>query len=119
DLYSAGSSRGNGATGIWAADTLHVSKNFIDSRTLASGPIRVMFELDYPPYDVNGTQVTETRRIALDAGSQLDHYQVTFKTAGAAWDKAGKITTADAWKKYIDEFAQKARSPIEVTVSAQ
>ncbi|HXF10613.1 MAG TPA: DUF4861 family protein [Desulfuromonadaceae bacterium] len=199
DLYSAGSSRGNGGTGIWAGDKLFVAKNFVESRTLAGGPIRVMFELDYPAYDVNGAPVTETRRISLDAGSQLDHYQVTFHAAanagspaiglkkvngeqkefdaahgtlvswqsveknngmqgvavivvdeksvdreaedkannlvllkagalngqpvsywaGFAWDKAGKITTAEAWKKYVDEFAQKVRSPIEVTVSAQ
>ena len=38
--------------------------------------------------------------------------------AGFAWDKAGKITTADAWKKYVDEFAQGVQSPIEVSVSA-
>lgn len=200
DLYSAGTSRGDGATGVWAGDKLYVSKNFVESRTFTGGPIRVMFELDYPPYDVNGVQVTETRRISLDAGSQLDHYETKFHVAGPsvptalqvaiglkkvtgeqkefdaaqgclrswqgvekgngmqgiavvvsdeksvdrqaedkannlvvlkpdainqpvsywagfAWDKAGKVASADAWKKYVDEFAQKARSPVEVTVS--
>src|SRR5208283_5011609 len=34
--------------------------------------------------------------------------------AGFAWDKTGKITTADDWKKYADEFAQAVKSPIEV-----
>jgi len=38
--------------------------------------------------------------------------------AGFCWDKAGKITSADDWKKYVGEFAQKVQSPIEVTVSA-
>jgi hypothetical protein len=38
--------------------------------------------------------------------------------AGNAWDKAGKITTADDWKKYVDEFAQGVQSPIAVTVAA-
>jgi len=167
------------------------------SRELASGPIRVMFELDYEPFDVNGRQVAETMRISLDAGSQMDHYQVTFKPVGAggpltaavglkkvkgeqadfnaaraalpiwepmegnrgmqgiaaivdpksfvkqaedksnnlllvnagpdnkidywagfAWDKPGKITTPDAWKKYVDEFAQGAQSPVEVSIAA-
>jgi len=44
DFYSAGSTRGNGGDGLWAADKLWVSKNFVDSRVLACGPIRVMFE---------------------------------------------------------------------------
>jgi hypothetical protein len=197
DDYSAGATRGNGGNGLWANDQLWVSKNFVNSRTLASGPIRVMFELDYDAFDVNGRQVAETMRISLDAGSQMDHYQVTFKPvsagetltaavglkkvrgdqadfnaargalaiwepmeknqgmqgiaaivdpksfvkqaedksnnllllnagpnnsvnywAGFAWDKAGKITTADDWKKYVDEFAQGVQSPVEVSVSA-
>jgi pectinesterase len=197
DDYSAGATRGDGGNGLWAADKFWVSKNFVNSRTLASGPIRVTFELDYDPFDVNGRQVAETMRITLDAGSQMDHYQVTFKPAtagepltaavglkkvrneqpdfnaargalaiwepmegnqgmqgiaaivdpksfvkqagdnlnnlllmnagpdnsinywaGFAWDKAGKLTTADAWKKYVDEFAQGVQSPVEVSVSA-
>jgi Domain of unknown function (DUF4861) len=200
DLYSAGTSRGDGGTGIWSGDKLFVSKNFTSSRTLASGPIRVMFELSYPTFDVNGNKVTEIKRVTLDAGSQLDHYQSTYRIelgavtgavtqvavglkkvngeqkefnaergtltswqaveknngmqgvavivdpqsldkeaedkannllllkpnepnpfsywAGFAWDKAGRITSAEAWKKYVDEFAQSIRSPIVVEVSA-
>jgi hypothetical protein len=198
DLYSAGASRGDGGNGFWAADKLWVLKNFVQSRTLANGPIRVMFELDFPSFDVNGIQVSETVRVTLDAGSQMDNYRVTYKPekpgaelamaiglkkvkgevagfddhlgaltiwqpveknsgmqgvavvvdmkwldkqvedklnnllvmkvkpnnsitywAGFAWDRAGKITTADAWKKYVAEFAQGAWTPIEVTVSAK
>src|SRR5262249_10233805 len=69
DFYSAGASRGCGGTGIWAADKLWTSKNFVDSRVLANGPIRVVFELVYDPFDVNGTKVSEVKRISLDAGS--------------------------------------------------
>ena len=196
DFYSAGKSRGCGGNGLWAADQLWTSKNFINSRVLANGPIRVMFELDYEAFDVNGTKVSETRRITLDGGSQLDHFQSFYKPekpgaltsgigikkfageqkdfnaargaltlwqkmeknagmqgvavvvnpaslekeaedklnnlvlakvgsdnavsywAGFAWDKAGQITSADAWKKYVDEFAQGVASPIEVSVES-
>ncbi len=195
DDYTSGSTRGDGGNGVWAADKLWVAKNFVNSRELANGPIRVMFELDYEPFDVNGVKVAETMRVSLDAGSQLDHYRVTFKPdspgerltaavglkkvkgeeagfdaphdalyiwepmeanrgmqgvaaivdpkqfvkeasdkmnnlllvqtkpdntidywAGFAWDKAGKITTPDAWKKYVEEFARCVQSPIEATV---
>jgi hypothetical protein len=196
DDYSAGASRGDGGSGIWANNQLYVPQNFVDSRVLANGPIRVMFELVYEPFDVGGTKVSQTLRISLDAGSQLDHFQSFYKSqsgsdplavavglkkvkgeqkelnaghgwmaswepmeknlgmqgvavivnpgafdkeaedkqnnlvvlkagkensvsywAGFAWDRAGKITTAEAWKKYVDEYAEGVRSPIVVSVS--
>ena len=61
DFYSAGPSRGIGGSGLWANNQLYVSKNYIASRTLAKGPIRVLFELDYEPFDVNGVKVRELR----------------------------------------------------------
>jgi hypothetical protein len=39
--------------------------------------------------------------------------------AGFAWDRPEKITSQDAWKKYITDFAAGLASPIEVSVSAQ
>jgi len=197
DFYSAGKSRGCGGNGIWAADQLWTSKNFMNSRVLANGPIRVMFELDYESFDVNGMKVSETKRITLDGGSQLDHFQSFYKPerdgglicgigikkvagdqkefnagrgtltiwqkvdknagmqgiavivnpksleketedklnnlvlvkcgpenstsywAGFCWEKAGHITSADAWKRYVDEFAQGLQSPIQVTVATE
>lgn len=199
DFYSAGASRGDGGNGLWAGDRLWVSRNFVDSRVLANGPIRVLFELVYEPFDVNGVSVSEVKRVTLDAGRQLDQYQSFYHPftrpgqaaaltmgvglkkvsgeqrefspeggwlikwermeknagnqglalivdpralgrqaednlnilllsrvpesnvgsywAGFCWDKAGIITTQDAWKKHVDEFAQALRSPIEVTLA--
>jgi hypothetical protein len=81
DFYSAGRSRGNGGSGLWAGDKLWVSRNFVASRVLANGPIRILFELDYEAFDVNGVAVTETKRISLDGGSNLDHYVSTYRPA--------------------------------------
>ncbi len=81
DFYSAGTSRGCGGNGLWAGDKLWVSKNFVDSRVLANGPIRVMFELTYEPFDVNGVKVAEAKRISLDAGQDLDHFRSIYKPA--------------------------------------
>ena len=199
DFYSAGLSRGCGGNGLWAADRLWTSRNFVNSRMLANGPIRVMFELEYAPFEVNGISVSEVKRISLDGGSQLDRFQSTYKQftrtgqsqkltmavglkkvagekldanaglgwltkwekveknggeqglaiiigsksfekqtddklnqlmlaqvpengvatywAGFCWDKAGQIASADAWKKYVDEFAQGLQSPIQVSVA--
>ena len=195
DYYSAGPSRGCGGNGLWAADKLWVSRNFVDSRVLANGPIRVLFELVYEAFDVNGAKVSEVKRISLDAGSQFDHFQSFYQPqsdaalttaiglkkangevkefnagrgwlvkwepveknagnqglaiivdpqllekqaedqrnllllakapgnaasywAGFAWDKAGRFTTFAAWKTHVDEFSQRVRSPIQISVSA-
>jgi hypothetical protein len=39
--------------------------------------------------------------------------------AGFAWDRAGRITTSEAWQKYVDEFAQGLSAPIQVAVTAE
>ncbi len=79
DFYSAGPSRGCGGSGIWDADRLWTSRNFINSRVLANGPIRILFELEYEAFDANGGKIRETKRISLDAGGQLDKFQSTYK----------------------------------------
>lgn len=75
DFYSAGPSRGCGGSGLWTAERLWVSRNFVNSRVLANGPLRVMFELEYAPYDVNGVSVSEVKRITLDAGQHFSCFQ--------------------------------------------
>ena len=196
DAYSAGPTRGCGGNGIWSNGQLYTPTNFIDSRVLTNGPIRVMFELVYEPFDVNGTKVSQVLRVSLDAGSQLNRFTPYFQTtggsdslalaiglkkvkdeqkqfnaehgwltiwepmeknlgmqglaivvdphavdkaaedklnnlvvlkpgiatpasywAGFAWDRAGKITSAESWNSYVDQFAQRLRTPIEIRVN--
>ncbi len=80
DDYSAGGTRGCGGSGIWINNQLYVPSNFVDSRVLSNGPLRVMFELVYGPFDVNGAMVSEVLRVSLDAGSQLNHFQSFYKS---------------------------------------
>jgi hypothetical protein len=83
DLYSVGKSRGRGGLGIWFNDSLndwlHVSRNFVRSRVLASGPIRLVFELEYQPW-----QVAPDAGGTLDAGKNLDRFESSFKIEGKA-----------------------------------
>jgi hypothetical protein len=67
DFYSAGKSRGCGGSGLWRDAKLVVSKNFRDSRVLANGPIRLVFELVYPGF--------ETKRVTLDAGQNFNRFE--------------------------------------------
>src|ERR1044072_1450091 len=195
DAYSAGPTRGCGGSGIWSNGQLYIPTNFVDSRVLTNGPIRVMFELVYEPFDVNGVKVSTVLRVSLAAGSQLNHFRASYQApsggdslalavglkkvkdaeknpnaergwftiwepveknqgmqglaiivdprtfegvtedsrnrllvlkpgisapvsywAGFAWDRAGKITSADSWTAYVDQSGERLRSPIDVTV---
>jgi hypothetical protein len=80
-----GKTRGCGGLGIWAKEKLAVSKNFVTTRVLANGPIRLVFELGYPAFEASpGVKVTETKRITLDAGSSFNRIASTFKVEGSA-----------------------------------
>jgi hypothetical protein len=94
DFYSAGASRGCGGNGLWAEEKTWLSRNFVNSRVLANGPLRVMFELTYEPFDVNGIKVAETKRISLDAGQNLDHFQSMYKS-----QNGGELVSAIGLKK--------------------
>lgn len=104
DLYSAGRSRGCGGNGVWEADRLWPSANFRESRILANGPIRVMFELGYVAWDVNGRLVRERKRITLDAGHRLNRFESHYTADGARPSHhaagikkaAGSVSSADA-----------------------
>jgi pectinesterase len=106
DFYSAGATRGVGGTGLWAGEKMWLSKNFVATRTLAQGPIRVLFELIYDAYDVNGTPVSEVKRISLDAGQNLNRFQNTYKPASpAALTAAIGIRKADVTQKETGDGA--------------
>ncbi len=79
DLYSAGRTRGCGGSGLLAGGKLFSPPNFRNTRVLAQGPIRVLFELMYEPWDAGGAKVTETRRVTLDAGSHVNRFDLTFQ----------------------------------------
>jgi hypothetical protein len=180
---------------VWRDGTLKTSINFRNSRTLANGPLRVMFELIYEPWDTGAGAVREVKRITLDAGHRLNRFELTFTPApapgaslglgikinpksvshvnreagvlssweplqqdgflgcgviaaggtfiesrtaegnylvlaslpehgaavyyaGSAWDRAGAITTAEAWDAYLAREARRLRTPVVVTTES-
>ncbi len=82
DSYEVGPSRGCGGTAVFVDGKLITSKNYTSLKQLSSGPIRFAFELSYAPWEANGIEVTETKRITLDAGSRLNRIDSTFTLAG-------------------------------------
>ncbi|MEJ2503606.1 MAG: DUF4861 family protein, partial [Gemmatimonadota bacterium] len=84
DFFSVGSTLGAGGTGIWRDGALHRAGNFADHRILADGPIRAVVELVYDPYPAGELTVSETRRISIDAGSNLFRQETRITVVGGA-----------------------------------
>jgi len=84
DMYETGQARGDGGTGVWDGQALHVSHDFRTQKLMANGPIRVEFELGYDAWDAgNGAKVSEVKRYIMDAGHYLDQVESTFTVTGA------------------------------------
>jgi len=87
DFYSVKQSRGCGGIAVFAGDKPAVSRNFVWSRVLANGPLRLIFELGYAPFDAGpNVKVTETKRITLDAGKSFNRVASTFVGSAAKLD---------------------------------
>jgi pectinesterase len=93
DFYSAGRSRGCGGSGLWRDGKLVVSRNFRESRVLANGPIRLVFELHYPLWNAAGIR-SETKRITLDAGQNFNRFESRYDADDAGAYAAGVKKTA-------------------------
>lgn len=79
DPYHVGGSRGTGGLGVWANDSLYVSQNFTEYKTIADGPLRTVFEFKYAPW--GPYEVRETKRISLDLGSNFSKFEVDLQAA--------------------------------------
>lgn len=78
DPYHVGASRGTGGTGLWEKDSLQVSKNYVSYKTIATGPLRTVFELTYAPWSSYGVQ--EVKRISLDLDSNFSKFEISYRS---------------------------------------
>jgi hypothetical protein len=83
DSYYVGPSRGCGGTAVFSGGKLFVSKNYTQLRMLGNGPIRFSFEVSYAPWNANGEEVSETKRITLDAGTHMNRIESIYTWAGS------------------------------------
>lgn len=78
DNYHVGISRGAGGLAIKGADDQYfVSKNFTAHKTLATGPIRTLFQLDYADWQGPQGMIKEQKTISLDYGNNLMKIEVS------------------------------------------
>jgi hypothetical protein len=108
DNFHVGVSRGVGGVAIKNDSNYMISKNFTSYKTIANGPIRTVFELEYAPYDLNGKRVEETKRISLDYGQNLSKFAIAIKGTNnvsgglTLHDNLGEtsINKAEGWMSY-------------------
>lgn len=83
DYYHVGLTLGAGGITPFVNDSIWYSKNYTSYKVLDNGPLRTTFQLGYDAWDVAGKQVTATKTVSLDAGSQLNKVTVDYKYDGA------------------------------------
>ncbi|HEY0930953.1 MAG TPA: DUF4861 domain-containing protein [Gemmatimonas sp.] len=83
DFYDVGETLGAGGTALWHNDSLYRADNFTQWKIVAMGPIRSIFEVEYPEWKAGALAVTQTKRFIIDAGSNLYREESVFRTNGS------------------------------------
>jgi pectinesterase len=109
DFYSVGRTRGCGGSGIWHEGRLHVSRNFRRSRVLANGPIRLVFELEYEPWEAGPVSVSEVKRITVDAGRNLHRFESSYRFYRREGQPHGEIVWAAGIAKHASSASREDR----------
>ena len=108
DNFHVGTSRGVGGIAFKTDSLYEVSKNFIGYNTIATGPLRTVFKLDYGSYLINGEIIQETKTISLDYGQNLSRFSIDIKEANTIsagltlHDNLGEtaVNQKEAWMSY-------------------
>jgi len=108
DAYTVGPGRGCGGVAIVREGKRYVSRNFRGWRVVTNGPLRVEFVLSYEPWDAGGVMVSEEKRVSLDAGQNLSHFESTFRTDPPAADLQVAVGIAVHQKTSLTTLAVEA-----------
>lgn len=102
DMYKVGPTLGAGAAAPYLEDKLWFSKNFVKHQVLENGPLRMTVKLEYAPFMAGNTEVTETRIISLDAGSQLNKITLNYSFKGTSLPVAAGIVMRNSSEEKTD-----------------
>ncbi|RAJ11054.1 rhamnogalacturonyl hydrolase YesR [Chitinophaga skermanii] len=78
DYYKVGYTLGAGDIAPYINDSLYFPKNYRRFKVLVNGPLRTTFSLEYDAWTAGNTSVTVTKNITLDAGSQLNKFEIVY-----------------------------------------
>ncbi|HEX8378351.1 MAG TPA: DUF4861 family protein, partial [Pedobacter sp.] len=105
DFYHVGLTLGAGGIAPYFDGQIINSKNYVRYEVLDNGPIRSTFKLFYNPWMVNEKEVNYTKLVQLDAGSQINKFEVQFasSTSDSLTVAAGIHTNNGIDVKFMDE----------------
>lgn len=75
DNFHVGVSRGVGGVAVQVDSTYYYSKNYIEYKTITTGPIRTSFYLKYADWNAGDKVIKESKVISLDYGSNLSKFE--------------------------------------------
>lgn len=105
DFYKVGNTLGcGGAAPLIDGKICLTPRNFKEWKILANGPIRSIFELTYAPWKAGTMTVSETKRITIDLGSNLNRIECFYSCDNAPVIPvaAGIILHDSSDEKYTD-----------------
>ena len=79
DYFSVGRTLGAGSCALYDNDSLYQPGVFATQKVLATGPLRAIFEVTYNPVRFGEKNISEVRRVTLDAGSNLNAIEITYR----------------------------------------
>lgn len=113
DNFHVGVSRGVGGIAAKAHNNFYFSKNYIEYKTITTGPIRTSFYLKYADWDANGNLIKESKIISLDYGNNFSKFDLTIEGIDKIYagltlhENDGEVTgnTANGWVSYWQPHA--------------
>lgn len=120
DCYKVGVTLGSGASVPFAGGKFwFMDHNYATARTLDNGPIRTSVELTYAPFDVDGTPVSLTKIISLDANQRFNRMDNVYTgdfaempiAAGFVRHDVKRVMTGDGWMGMV-EAASDSKDPV-------
>lgn len=119
DYYSVGQTLGAGDIALYYNDEVHYTKHYRAYEILDNGPLRTTFRLTFHPEEINGNNISLSKTISLDAGSQFNKITIELdnqdtrttpiavgvvkrKEASPEFDLGNKNHTFAYWEPEID-----------------
>lgn len=102
DCYKVGRTLGAGAMAPIANSQIVFGNNYVSHKILDQGALRIKFCLEYAPFKVGKTEVTETRIITLDANKNLNQITEVFDGNFASMDAVIGIVKRNKPSEIID-----------------
>lgn len=82
DYYAVGQTLGAGDMGIFLNNQLHYTKHYRTFKILDNGPLRTTFILNYENEIIEGQEVSFSKTISLDAGSNFNKIKINMHNHG-------------------------------------